>query len=477
MPSSSCTSTRRRSMIPFSRLSRPAFLLVEVMMGIALFALFLASSGLVLLNGQEGTEMAGDRVRGSFLAQRSIEGARDIRGGGFASLVDGQHGVALGVSGKWEFLGTQTNDGDYFTSLTVSTIAADVRRLVSRAWWRHGYTRSGSVILTTELTNWRTACWTGDWSSAVLEGVYVPPGGTPFFTSGAVSSGSLFLAANNDVRIFNMATTGWATAAIGSPKALAVKGKRLYVLTAGQVSVYNVNLLPGNTTPLAQRNIAGTALSLAVAGNTLLVGTTWGGSPEILSFDISNSGAIVPLKTGDTAGGDVNAIALTGTSAYLALSDGASELALSNASGGSLNPLQTVNVAGNLPALAVARSGTGLLLGTAKDSNDRGSVWFFNLENGLPGTPTQFLASGSVLGIDLDPTGMYAFVAADSRPKALQILNIRAATPTDVGSFDLDPSKHGRGVVYDPVRDRVYLFTTHDVRVFRPGGSATRPCT
>ncbi|MFA6039625.1 MAG: hypothetical protein WCV62_03120 [Candidatus Peribacteraceae bacterium] len=473
---------------------RGGFLLVEVMMGIALFAMFLMSAGLVLMNGQEGTEMAGDRVRATFLSERSLEATRDLRGVNFSSLTDGQHGVLLGASGKWEFAGSETDALDgYKTNVQISTPALNVRRIVAQTKWKHGIGRSGSLVLTSELADWRSTCAIGDWANLTEEWRYAP-GGNPTLKDIAVVEDRAYVVSGvaPALHILNLSTHATSTYDYGGLTATAVvaKGRRLYLLTSdvnAELRVLSVENLssPSPLNPVVNVNIAGTPTSLAIKGNTLYVGLTNSANPEILSFNISNSGAVTPLKQGQLApqaGFDVKGIAVAGTGAFLALSDGGMELGITDTTHANLNPNSIHNLTawgGDQPSQSVAVSGSGLLIGCQKNAaTSQSPAWYSEIVNGAVTTFLRHLGSGSITGVSLDPHGKYAFLAAVSGRKALQVVSIANFTGAgELKSFNATSPAVGQDVLYDPVRDRLYLVTSRDVIILRPGGASTRPCT
>ena len=196
---------------------------------------------------------------------------------------------------------------------------------------------------------------------------------------------------------------------------------------------------------------------------------------------------VVAQKTGDTPADDVVALALSATGAYLALAS-TNEFAVVDTSHTTLNAdgATVQNLTGDRPALSIARSGTGILLGCTKDGGTgMGNTWFFKIIDGLVGVPILHEASGSIVGTDMDPLGRYAFFAAGGGRKALQVVNMLTFTAAgELKSLDVPAPERGRGVFYDIVRDRVYLFTTHAFRVIKPGpvpgsmpSAESRPCT
>lgn len=475
--------------------SRPGFLLLEAMVGIAVFSLFLIGISLVLLNGQEGTVASGNRVRAVYLADRMLEASRSVRDGNFSSLTAGTHGVSL-QSGTWTLTGASVNDDAFTSSLVVSALGNGWVKLLAQTQWRERGTRTGSVLLSTELTDWRTLRPTGDWSSPVVEGQYAP-GGSPGFGGIAVGGSVAFIVGSSGLMLIDVLDTvhpgridpAFSLGAGVEGRAAGIKGKRLYVLTSdpeAELQVFDVSspMTLSADDKVASYNLPGNALgsSLLVAGNVLYVGAKASGVPgenQFYSFDISQSGSLLFL--GSTAGGgDVNAVALAGTSAYLATSNPTAELGVVNVSH-SGSPVYAAgegfNITGSYPGLSLAVSGSAAVLGQAKGSSN---MVFFDVSRGgvppLSPAPLYHLASGSIVSLDVDAGACYAFLAADSGHKALQIVNIRNSSLPEIASYQATPALPARAVTYELGRDRLYLVTSSSLVILKPG-STPGPCS
>ncbi len=480
--------------------SRPGFLLLEAIIGIAVFALFLTAVGVVLLHGQENSVVGGDRVRGTTLAGEVLDAARAIRDGDFAALTAGDHGVELDASQQWIFSGVRsTRSGGYILTGTVTSLAADHVRVTAQTRWKHGYNRSGSVLLTTEITNWRGSSPAGDWASVVLDGSYIDAG-TPLFNAAAVAGNYLYVTGDTTsggvglyvfdisditapIRVassFDLGTSGYG---------IALKSRTLYVATgdsAQEIRAYDItapaSLSAANLVTSIDLSGSGLARSLLLRGNILLAGTIADvSSDEVYSFDVTNTGAIMPVTSQEISAA-VNGIGLSGTSAFLATNaTGIAEMTrVSLSSTGALSA--AVNGSYNLTdrdggSLSVAVSGTAALLGGQKAAVQE--LAFFNPQNGGGAPPSCPLGncyhegSGSLVGVAADPANCYGFLAAASGRKALQVINLRDPALAELTNYT---SVNGlpRAMLYDIVRDRVYLFTNTALLVLR---SASTPGT
>jgi hypothetical protein len=256
----------------------------------------------------------------------------------------------------------------------------------------------------------------------------------------------------------------------------------LYVLTsdsAAELKVYDIttpaSLGAGNL--VTSYDLPGAALgrALAVWRNELLIGAAYSaadGENELYAFDMGEGGTLTRVSAVNDDD-SIQMIAVTGTSAYLASSLDTGELRIASISGtGGLTLLGGYNLSDRtLNGLSVAATGTSALLGTQKGGTQE-MVLFDVGPGGIPVPPPgpwYHEGSGSLLQVGMDPTRCYAFLAADSGRKALQVILMQDKTNLpEVGVYN-SASGLGRGLFYDPVHDRLYLLTTSGFLIFKPG--------
>jgi len=300
--------------------------------------------------------------------------------------------------------------GNYTQGVTVTSLAADWLRLAAQTTWKRGINRSGTAAILTEFTDWRTSGSIGNWSSITQEGTYTD-GGTPLFSKAAIAGNFLFVAGDTDsggdglyafdisstsspsriASTFNLGSTGYA---------VAVRGKRLYVLTGdsgAELKAYDITT-PGTLSAaslVTSYDVPGSVLGRAMVlnGTKLLVGAAYSGvagENEFYEFDISNSGSIV-LSRGMDDTSAVNAIAVTGTAAYLASSHDTGELRVVNMAG--TGALRFATGSGyNLSdrtadGLSIVVTGTSALLGTQANAGIQEMVLFDTENAGVPVPP------------------------------------------------------------------------------------------
>ncbi len=471
---------------------QPGFLLAEVLLGIAVFAVFAAAVAAVMISGQENTILGGDRTRGAYLAERSLEGARAIRDASFSSLSAGTHGIAVNGTGKWSYSGSQVSmTGGYVANVSVVSGGTGLL-LTAQTKWKHGYNRSGSVVLTTEITDWRTARTLGDWSDVTLQGS-VTPGGTPEFTDIAVSGNYAFITGaisgggnglymydvtdlSNPIRVNNGFDLGY------DGYQMVVRGKTLYVLTAdpsAELKVYSLSSLPAlgfRTSYDLEGSARGRSLQLD--GSLLYAGTTHSlnvGYDELYLFDVSNSGSVVLVSVLDDPDGGASGIALTGTAAYLASDDDAGELHVVNVVNSGSLAFATgspKNLSGIEDTYAITVSGTAALLGRQRGTGIQElTVYKLPASGGAPTSagPWYHEMSGSVLKLAADPESCYAFAAVRQRLKAVQILNLRNFSLTELETYDLTTiADSGRSLWYDAPKDRIFFVSNKTLYILQP---------
>jgi hypothetical protein len=465
-------------------------LLLEVMLGIAVFSLFMLAVGMTMIAGQENTVIGGAESRATYLADRALDVTRAIRDASYSSVSAGQHGFAVNSGGKWAFSGsTSTTTGSYTTWVYVSQSSTGLL-LSARSIWKHGYNKSGSVVLKTELTDWRAAGAVGNWSSVSLAGS-VTPGGAPDFGDVIVTGDYALITGDgssggNGIYIYDVSDPASPVRVNSSfnlgydAYQMAIRGKTLYVLTDdsnAELKAYKLTSLP-SLTYVTSYNLQGSGRgrALRVYGSLLYLGATLSGNSgekEFRIFDISNSGSLVAKATlDDTA--DVSDLALSGTAAYLATADDAGEMHVVNvANSGSVVSASgaVVNVSGTEDGLAMALYGTAALLGRARGSGIQELVMYEIPASGgapLSSGPWYHEMSGSVVGVAADPTGCYAFAATRQKWKALQIVRMKDMSLTELSYYTLS-SGAGRRLFYSAPDDKIFFISDTTLYIFEPG--------
>lgn len=464
--------------------------MLDVLLGISIFAMFVSATGFALLLGQEGVLGGGDRVRATLLAERALEAARSIRDRDVAELIDGTHGIAIAENGLWDLQGTEFTTADGFTTTLTITHEAERIPLTARTTWNIGSSRSGSVTLRSELTDWRQTYEIGDWSLPSEDGSY-EDADTPLFND-AVSRGDFAFvtsetsAGGAGLYVFDIANTAvptlQATVPLGAAGyQLLIQSGHLLVVTGLSASEVEVYKLDNPATLSASDRIAtinvpgdGRVRTIASHGNTLFLGALHHATEaELYSYDASDLGSITLLDTVDDDGGYLD-LSLHDGFAYIASDYNTSELRIGDVfDPANLSVEDGYNLSDVQDGVSVAAFGTSALLGRA-DGSAISELILFSLEAGPvpappPGPWSQDTAG--VHGISVEPAGRYAFVATENDTKTLQVIDVprmSAGLQPEAAYFATDTGA-GRGVFYDFKRDRVFLMTNTAFIILKPG--------
>lgn len=134
--------------------TKKGFVLVEALLAIAVLTVFIGTFIRAYVYGEESSLFAAARVRAGQLAEEGLEAARNIRNGNFTNLTVGNHGIVISAN-KWAFSGTSDTTGIFQRVINVSTVDADRKLVTSTITWQQNPQRTGTVTLSTYLTNWR----------------------------------------------------------------------------------------------------------------------------------------------------------------------------------------------------------------------------------------------------------------------------------------------------------------------------------
>lgn len=303
------------------RLSRGS-LLLEALLAIAIFAVFLGGVGLSLLVGERSTVLAGDRSKATFVAEKALEGARNIAKRDFTLLSPGQYGVTLDATNQWQLAGTSTTTDGFVSSIVITPKDAltphDWYQVQATVNWNFANSRVGTLSLSTYVTNWRKTGTIGNWP-AMTQTSDSPIAGN--LKSIVISNGYAFIGANEGDPLFvDAPATRWfswlpegirtffpnpniipiahaayagpglyiynisnpaapvrvassftldASNTVGAYK-MAIHGTHLYVLTSdinAELKIYNIanpTSLSSATTPIGTFDVPGNGLARAI---------------------------------------------------------------------------------------------------------------------------------------------------------------------------------------------------------------------
>jgi len=489
--------------IPYPATERRGSLLIEAILGIALFAIFATATFLTLLTGQESSQQGADRIRGIYHTQEALEVARSIRDRDFTELTIGQHGYTLDESGTWIFSGSSLSRQGYNTHLIVTPITDKKVRVTARTGWKHGYHRSGSTVLSLELTDWRNrSANVGDWSNITMAtNMNLGAGSIPYLNDIVVDEDYAYVTSQLDgdgLYIFDVAEAGnpirlssaFTLGATAHKPVVYRDAIYLAVEDSGdEIKAFDISdpsALDESTATIATYDLPGDtdrAISLAHRGGVLVVGARGDADEsELYTFDISNPNAITlldELSIDDAP--SINDIYVVGGYAYLATSANIQELMvidISNPSDISIHA--AYNAIDVQDGTAIRGTSTDFFLGRSNGN----AIDEFLLITGSDGVPSTDLGDtygadmgsideGHVYSMDTDLLGCYAFVGTDSSQKSLQIRDSHSTDIQEEAYVTL--SGPARGVHYDMMTDRLYVTTSTGFHIFTTTGDG--PCS
>lgn len=131
----------------------PGQTLVEVILAVALLAIF-ASTLAVYLNNQLAYMTRGQSaLEAIYLAQEGLEASRSIRDTGWEYLATGTHGLLYDAS-SWSYAGTHELIGKFTRTISIADLSDSERQVISLVSWP-GTAGVRSIALATNLADWR----------------------------------------------------------------------------------------------------------------------------------------------------------------------------------------------------------------------------------------------------------------------------------------------------------------------------------
>jgi len=491
-----CPSSQKRDSLepPHGRLlkrwakTQRGSLLLEGIIAIGIFALFLSGVGLSLVAGERSTIAGGDRARAGFLAEEQLEAVRHMQKNNFSSLVAGTYGLTI-KNGTWAFSGTSITLSSFRASVVLTSFGTDRMQAASRVAWNFGRARSGSVLLTTYLTNWRKQAVVGNWANTTQE-ASITQSGSPTFQRVAVSGDYVFVTSSTaaGLYIYNITTTtapvrvasafSLDTAAYG----VVAVGDRLYLATGNstqEVMVFDIS----DPTHLSFANLLSTynlpgsagARSIAVYGNTIYVGTVDDSvNHQFYALSVSETSGIELLSSLATSGSvlDIN---LSEGYAYIASSNNVAELQvidIIDSENVQYAPGTGIDMTNTFDGLSFITSGTSALIGRANGSAIEELVLYDVGSSPVPSPPPgpwalEIGGNANVLAI-IEGT-KYIFVGGNASATELRVVDLFALSRNATSTLKtIDVGATINGLTYDWVKDRLFAVTPTKFIVYKP---------
>ncbi len=476
---------------PLGLQQRCASLLLEAIIAIGVFALFLGGIGFSLILGERSTISAGDRTTAAFLAEQQLEGIRQMRNQKFSLLTVGTHGMVLTGTG-WNFSGGSTVKNGYRSSVTLLTHAVDWIDVTSTVSWNFKNTRSGSVVLHTSITNWRKTIPVGNWAG-MMKIAQSTIGGTPDYQKIAITGTYAFITSTNTsggkgLYVFDITNpaspvriaTSFDLGA--SAYGLAVTRDRLFLATdnpVAEIQVFDITspstLVPGNRINSFDLAGAGKARSIALYGNNIFVGSL--DDPprkQFTSLLMSETGPIT-MQSSLAMSGSVLDISLHEGYAYAATSYNVGELQVVDIFDPAtlvFAPSTGIDLTDVQDANAIATVGSSALLGRLNGASIDELTLYSTAASPVPSPPPgpwTLEVGGDVNALTSIAGSIYGFVGGSTSAGQIRVLDMsKFSTGQAPVVKTYDTLATVNGLAYDWQRDRLYAVSALSLFVFAP---------
>lgn len=441
------------------------FSLLEVLLAVSVFAILV--TGLVggLIFGQEATATAGLRSRAIMLAEEGLEAARNIHDGGFNDLAIGTHGLAISAN-TWIFSGTSDVKDVFTRQIDIANVDTKRKTITSTVTWQQTPSRTGSIILTTRLTNWLQTV--SNWANPAQE-TSMNFSGTEDGLKIQVSGNYVYIVRNGgtpDFLVVDISTPAspslvGSLSLTGTPTNIFVSGTYAYVSNSDdsqELQIIDIST-PSSPSVTGTFNAAGTAdgKGVFVVGTAVYLVRDTSSSDEFYIINASTPSS--PTSTGSLNLGAIGyEVWVSGTKAYVASGDNSQELQVVDiTTPASPSIVGSYNVSGNTDSITVAGLGNTVFLGHASD--------ILLLDVTTPTSPTlisTFAGAGTVndIALNFGSSNTYVYFVTANSNKEFELFDISVpASPVSVGSLNLTAFS---GIAYDSVHDRAFIVGPDD---------------
>ena len=460
-----------------SHFNMKGFSLVEIILSVALFGLFVTALSGIYLSGEENSVLIGNRNRAVFLAHQGLEAVRSIRDEDFSNLSIGTYGIGIS-GGVWNFNGSSDTTDMYTRDITISDYDTNVKEIQSRVNWQQNAQRTGEVIVRTLLSFWQEVIITGgDWLLPLFTS-FVDFGGNTNATFVVIDENYAYVVMQTNANVddfyvvditdtLNPIITDTLNLS-GQLRGIDISGDYAFISsTDNSEEVYavdvsnrsNINLvdslnLPGNQN---MRNIQ-------VNGNYLYA-TRDSSSSEFSIIDISNP-TNMSLTGSTNLSSRYRSVYIDGSFAYLAGDVNNAELSVINITVPSL-PVEvaTLNLSGNTNATDIDGFGDRVFIAQGSD------LEVVDISNPLlPTSFAVFNAGGFINAVEAVAALDYVFLATNDNSADVTIVDVSTpGSPVLLSVYDAlsnlnDVVYHGTGDFIVAVGDN----NTRELTVISP---------
>lgn len=448
------------------------FSTIEALLSSTILILIVTAFMGAFIYGSESTALAGQRARATFLAEEGLEASRNIRDAAFANLTDGTHGL-VGSGNQWILSGTSDTKDIFTRNVDISDLGTNRKQVVATVNWTQNLQRSGSVILTTELSNWAKKI--GNWANPTQEASIDLPGiqnGNKIQVQGNYA----YIVRNGGVPEFVIIdiTNPAGPSVIGSltlsgaPKNIAVSGNYAYVASNYSSQELQIIDVSNQASPFlaGSYDAPGTSdmVGIYLVGTTVYLGRVASAQKEFSIVNVSNPASpslIGSLELGTGSG--ANEIYVSGNYAYIASDKDSAELQVVDISTPSSPALATsLDLSGAQDGSTITGFGNTVIVGRL------GSGGVAMIDVSTPTAPSlisTFSEAGAVRDLSLGNSNNYLFIASDINSAEFQVVNISSlVSPTLLGSLNMPQDLNG--VAYSDDKDRAFVVSDYNLGEF-----------
>jgi len=127
--------------------------LAEIIIAVGVFAIGMATVGMLVLNAQSSSIRSIERTKAVFLAKEGLEAIRSIRNGDYDYITDGTYGIALS-GGRWTLSGASDSQDKFTRTVSITSLDVDTKRIESNVSWQSQSGPPGNVVYSEQLADW-----------------------------------------------------------------------------------------------------------------------------------------------------------------------------------------------------------------------------------------------------------------------------------------------------------------------------------
>jgi hypothetical protein len=471
------------------------FSLVEVVLATASLALFVLMFVGGFVYGEEGTALAGKRMRAAFLAEEGQEVVQNMRDENFANLVDGTYGLATTTTPtfRWIFSGIQDVTDIFTREVTIATIDTHQKSASTTITWQQNEQRMGNITLSSKFGNWvRTVV--ADWTNPTLQGsANINNGGNTASNGSALAISGNYAyvgrlnGTGNEFFIYSISTSGNPTLLgsrplNGNPNGIVISGNYAYIASSDNASELQIidisdpttiqnagKLTVVDLTVANSANATSDGLAIKSDGSYVYMARATGGN-TFLIFDIRTT----PATPGNPIGRistvtAPNDIAISGNYAYFSSTDNVAELQVVDMT----NKTAPVRVDAfdlnsgnnNADGLSVEALGQNQYVIVGRVASGAPEIYMISVVNpAVPVLMSTLEVGFNVLNSATDPNLGYGFfVTANTNLDFLVVDAIDPAGISLLGSYNI-ASNGPINIKYSTALDRAFIVGTSDTQ-------------